>query len=444
MSYHPETICVQEGWQPKNGEPRVLPIFQSTTFKYDSSELVGDLFDLKVPGHFYTRLSNPTAEAPEKKLAALEGGVGALMTSSGQAASLIAILNLCNSGDHFISSGSIYGGTTNLFNVTFKKLGIEVTFVDPYATADEIQAAFKPNTRAVFGETIANPALTILDIEKFAGVAHANGVPMIVDNTFPTPVLCRPIDFGADIVTYSTSKYLDGHAVALGGMIVDSGRFDWKASGKFPGLTEPDPSYHGLVYTEAFGAAAFIVKARVQLMRDLGSAPAPMNAFLLNLGMETLHLRMQRHCSNAEAVAAFLEKHPSVSWINYPGLPSSKDAALVKKYLPHGTCGVISFGVKGGRQAAVRFMDSLKLAVIVVHVADARTGVLHPASTTHIVSSPTNSSSPPVSALISCDYPSASRTWTISSRTWIKPLRANEATPGRAPRAEHNNPRTLS
>ena len=383
MTQHPDTLCVQEGWKPKNGEPRVLPIFQSTTFKYDSSEHVGDLFDLKAPGHFYTRLSNPTSEAAEKKIAALEGGVGALMTSSGQAASLIAILNLCNSGDHFIASGSLYGGTTNLFNVTFKKLGIEVTFVDPYATETEIQAAFQPNTRAVFGETIANPALTVFDIEKFARAAHAHGVPLIVDNTFPTPILCRPIDFGADIVTYSTSKYLDGHAVALGGMIVDSGRFDWKASGKFPGLTDPDPSYHGLVYTETFGAAAFIVKARVQLMRDLGSSPAPMNAFLLNLGMETLHLRMERHCRNAEAVAAFLEKHASVAWVNYPGLPSSKDAALVKKYLPRGACGVISFGVKGGRQAAVRFMDSLKLAAIVVHVADARTGVLHPASTTH-------------------------------------------------------------
>ena len=383
MKHHIDTLCVQEGWHPKNGEPRVLPIYQSTTFKFDSSEHVGDLFDLKVPGHFYTRLSNPTAEAVEKKLAALEGGIGALMTSSGQSASLIAILNLCNSGDHFIASGSLYGGTTNLFTVTFKKLGIDVTFVDPYAAEVDIQAAFKPNTRALFGETIANPALTVLDIERFARVAHANGVPLIVDNTFPTPVLCRPIDFGADLVTYSTSKYLDGHAVALGGMIVDSGRFDWKASGKFPGLTEPDPSYHGLIYTEAFGAAAFIVKARAQLLRDLGCAPAPMNAFLLNLGMETLHLRMERHCRNAEAVAAFLETNPSVAWINYPGLPSSVDAALVKKYLPHGAGGVISFGVKGGRQAAIRFMDKLKLAAIVVHVADARTGVLHPASTTH-------------------------------------------------------------
>ena len=383
MNFHPDTLCVQAGWQPKNGEPRVLPVFQSTTFKYDSSEHVGDLFDLKVPGHFYTRLSNPTAEAVENKIAALEGGVGALMTASGQAASLIAILTLCGSGDHFIASGALYGGTTKLFSVTLKKLGIEVTYVDPYASDDAIQAAFRPTTRAVFGETIANPALTVFDIERFARVAHANGVPLIVDNTFPTAVLCRPFAFGADIVTYSTSKYLDGHAVSLGGMIVDGGRFDWRASGKFPGLTEPDPSYHGTVYTDAFGPAAFIVKARAQLMRDLGAAPSPMNAFLLNLGMETLHLRMERHCRNAEAVAAFLERHPAVTWVNYPGLPASKDAALVKKYLPRGTCGVISFGVKGGRAAAVRFMDSLKLAAIVVHVADARTGVLHPASTTH-------------------------------------------------------------
>ena len=383
MNFHLDTLCVQAGWQPKNGEPRVLPVFQSTTFKYDSSEHVGDLFDLKVPGHFYTRLSNPTAEAVENKIAALEGGVGALMTASGQAASLIAILNLCGSGDHFIASGAIYGGTTNLFSVTLKKLGIEVTYVDPYASDDAIQAAFRPTTRAVFGETIANPALTVFDIERFARVAHANGVPLIVDNTFPTAVLCRPFAFGADIVTYSTSKYLDGHAVSLGGMIVDGGRFDWRASGKFPGLTEPDPSYHGTVYADAFGPSAFIVKARAQLMRDLGAAPSPMNAFLLNLGMETLHLRMERHCRNAEAVAAFLERHPAVTWVNYPGLPASKDAALVKKYLPRGTCGVIAFGIKGGRAAAVRFMDSLKLAAIVVHVADARTGVLHPASTTH-------------------------------------------------------------
>ncbi len=383
MSTHLDTLCVQAGWQPKNGEPRVLPIYQSTTFKYDSSAEVGDLFDLKCAGHFYTRLSNPTTEAVENKIAALEGGVGALMTSAGQAAALIAILNICNSGDHFIASSALYGGSTNLFSVTLKKMGIEVTYVDPMASDHLLCAALRPNTRLIFGETIANPALTLLDIERFANFAHANGLPLIVDNTFPTPVLCRPMDFGADIVTYSTSKYLDGHAVALGGMIVDSGRFDWKASNQFPGLTEPDPSYHGLIYTEAFGAAAYIVKARVQLMRDLGSTPSPMNAFLLNLGMETLHLRMMRHCQNAETIAAFLQKHPAVSWVNYPGLPGAPQADLVKKYLPKGTCGVISFGVRGGREAAVRFMDSLHLVAIVVHVADARTGVLHPASTTH-------------------------------------------------------------
>ena len=382
-SGHLDTLCVQGGWEPKNGEPRVMPVFQSTTFKYDSSEHVGDLFDLKTAGHFYTRLSNPSAEVVEKKLAALEGGVGAMLTSSGQAATTATLLTICRAGDHFVSAASIYGGTVNLFNVTLKKLGIEVTFVRPDATEADIQAAFRPNTKAVFGETVANPALDVLDIETFAKVAHANAVPLIVDNTFPTPVLCRPFEFGADIVIHSTSKYLDGHAVALGGAVVDSGRFDWKASGKFPEFTEPDPSYHGLVYTEAFGAAAFIVKARVQFLRDIGAAPAPMNAFLTNLGMETLHLRMERHCRNAEAVAAFLEKHPAIAWVNYPGLASSKDAALVRKYLPRGTCGVISCGIRGGRAAAVKFMDSLKLVAIVVHVADVRSSVLHPASSTH-------------------------------------------------------------
>ncbi|MCL2105133.1 MAG: PLP-dependent transferase [Kiritimatiellaeota bacterium] len=382
-SGHLDTLCVQGGWEPKNGEPRVMPVFQSTTFKYDSSEHVGDLFDLKAAGHFYTRLSNPSAEVVEKKLAALEGGVGAMLTSSGQAATTATLLTLCRAGDHFVSAASIYGGTVNLFNVTLKKLGIEVTFVRPDATEADLQAAFRPNTKAVFGETVANPALDVLDIETFAKVAHANAVPLIVDNTFPTPVLCRPFDFGADIVIHSTSKYLDGHAVALGGAVVDSGRFDWKASDKFPEFTEPDPSYHGLVYTEAFGAAAFIVKARVQFLRDIGAAPAPMNAFLTNLGMETLHLRMERHCRNAEAVAAFLEKHPAIAWVNYPGLASSKDAALVRKYLPRGTCGVISCGIRGGRAAAVKFMDSLKLVAIVVHVADVRSSVLHPASSTH-------------------------------------------------------------
>ena len=382
-SQHIDTRCVQVGWEPRNGEPRVMPIVQSTTYRYDSSEHIGNLFDLKAAGHFYTRLSNPSAEVAEKKIAALEGGVGAMLTASGQAASTAALLTLCKAGDHFISCASIYGGTVNLFNVTLKKLGIEVTFVSPDASEADIQAAFRPNTKAVFGETIANPALDVLDIERFAKVAHANAVPLIVDNTFATPVLCRPFDFGADLVVHSTSKYLDGHAVALGGALVDGGRFDWEASGKFPEFTQPDPSYHGLVYTEAFGAAAFIVKARVQFMRDIGPAPAPMNAFLINLGMETLHLRMERHCRNAEAVAAFLERHPSVAWVNYPGLASSKDAALVRKYLPRGVCGVISCGIKGGREAAMKFMDSLKLVAIVVHVADTRSSVLHPASSTH-------------------------------------------------------------
>lgn len=383
MARHLDTLCVQAGWEPKNGEARVVPIAQSTTFRYESGEHVGDLLDLKAAGHFYTRLSNPTAEAAEKKIAALEGGVGAMMTSSGQAASLITVLNLCRSGDHFVAASTIYGGTVNLFSVTLKKLGIEVTYVDPCASDEEIEAAIQPNTRLVFGETVANPALTIFDIERFAAVAHANGIPLVVDNTFPTAVLCRPLDFGADIVVYSTSKYLDGHAVSLGGMIVDGGRFDWGASGKFSEFTEPDASYHGLIYTEAFGAAAFIAKARVQLMRDLGPAPAPMNAFLLNLGMETLHLRMERHCRNAEAAAEFLAAHSAVSWVVYPGMKGSQDAELAQKYLPRGSCGVVSFGLKGGREAAMRFMDSAKLAAIVVHVADARTGVLHPASTTH-------------------------------------------------------------
>jgi len=380
---HLDTLCVQGGWAPKNGEPRVMPIIQSTTYKYDSSAHIGDLFDLKAAGHFYTRLSNPSAEAVEKKIAALEGGVGAMLTASGQAATTAIILTLCKAGDHFISAASIYGGTANLFNVTLRKLDIEVSFVPPDVTEAALQAAFRPNTKAVFGETIANPALDVLDIEMFAKVAHANAVPLIVDNTFPTPVLCRPFDFGADIIIHSTSKYLDGHAVALGGAVVDGGRFDWRASGKFPEFTEPDPSYHGLVYTDAFGPAAFIVKARVQFLRDIGAAPAPMNAFLLNLGIETLHLRMERHCRNAETVAAFLEQHPAVAWVNYPGLASSKDAAHVKKYLPRGTCGVISCGIKGGRAAAEKFMDSLKLVAVVVHVADARSCVLHPASSTH-------------------------------------------------------------
>ena len=383
MSENVDTICVQGGYQPGNGESRTPPIIQATTFKYQSSEQMSRLFDLSESGYFYTRLQNPTNDTVAAKICELEGGAAAMLTSSGQAANFFALFNICNNGDHIVASSAIYGGTFNLINVTMRKMGVECTFVSPDCTEEELEAAFQPNTKAVFGESISNPALIVLDFEKFANAAHRHGVPLIVDNTFPTPIMCRPFEFGADIVVHSTSKYLDGHAVSLGGMIVDGGHFDWKASGKFPGLTQPDPSYHGLIYTETFGAAAYIVKARAQLMRDLGSAPAPMNAFLLNLGMETLHLRVERHCRNAERVAAYLEKHPCVSWVNYPGLPSSKSAALVKKYLPHGTCGVISFGVKGGRQAAVRFMDHLKLAAIVVHVADARTGVLHPASTTH-------------------------------------------------------------
>ncbi len=380
--YSIDTNCIQGGYEPKNGEPRVLPIYQSTTFKYDSSEHVGKLFDLEAEGFFYTRLANPTVDAVERKIAALEGGVGSLCTSSGQAASLLAILNICGSGDHMISSAAIYGGTTNLFAVTFKKIGIDVTFINPDATEEEIQAEFRENTKLVFTETLANPALVVTDIEKFAKLAHKNGVPLFVDNTFATPINCRPIEFGADIVIHSTSKYMDGHAVALGGVIVDSGNFNWD-NGKFPGLSTPDDSYHGMIYTKACGKSAFIVKARVQLMRDLGATPSPNNAFLLNLGLETLHLRMERHCSNALTVAKWLEANDKIAWVNYPGLESNRYYELAKKYLPNGTCGVISFGLKGGRDAAVHLMDNLKLAAIVVHVADVRTSVLHPASTTH-------------------------------------------------------------
>ncbi|HIU48564.1 MAG TPA: O-acetylhomoserine aminocarboxypropyltransferase/cysteine synthase [Candidatus Avimonoglobus intestinipullorum] len=378
-----ETTCVQEGYHPKNGEPRVLPIYQSTTFKYDTCDYMGKLFDLEADGYFYTRLANPTVGCVEEKIAKLEGGVGAMMTSSGQAASLLAVMNICSAGDHIICSAAVYGGTFNLLDVTLKRFGIDVTFVNPDADYDELDQAFQENTKAVFGETIANPALNVLDIEKFAKLAHAHQVPLIVDNTFATPILCRPIDFGADIVTHSTSKYMDGHAVSLGGVIVDSGKFDWAKSGKFPGLTTADESYHGVVYTEKFGASAFIVKARVQLMRDLGSSPSPQNAFLLNLGLETLHLRMRAHSDNALKVAQFLENDSRVSWVNYPGLASSPYKDLVQKYLPNGTSGVISFGVKGGRDAAMRVLDSLKIAAIVTHVADARTCALHPASTTH-------------------------------------------------------------
>lgn len=378
-----ETLCVQEGYKPKNGEPRVLPICQSTTFKYDSSDYMGKLFDLEESGFFYTRLANPTASAVEKKIAALEGGVGAMLTSSGQAATMAAVMNIAGAGDNIVCSAAVYGGTFNLLGVTLEKYGISTTFVDPDAPIEELQKAIKPNTKAVLGETIANPSLVVLDIEKFAKLAHDNAIPLIVDNTFATPILCRPFEFGADIVVHSTSKYFDGHACALGGVIVDSGNFDWAKSGKFPGLTTPDESYHGITYTEHFGKAAYISKALVQLMRDMGMSPAPMNAFLLNLGLETLHLRMAQHSNNARRVAEFLENDERISWVNYPGLKSSKYSSLVDKYLPNGTSGVVSFGVKGGRQAAVKFLDSLKLAAIVTHVADARTCALHPASSTH-------------------------------------------------------------
>ena len=379
------TICVQGGWEPKKGEPRVLPIYQSTTFKYETSEQMADLFDLKASGYFYTRLQNPTNDAVASKIAELEGGVAAMLTSSGQAASFYSIFNICEAGDHFVSAASIYGGTFNLFSVTMKKLGIECTFVDADASEEELQSAFRPNTKALFGETIANPVLSVLDIEKFARVAHKNGVPLIVDNTFPTPINCRPIEFGADIVIHSTTKYMDGHATAVGGCIVDSGNFDWEAhADKFPGLTEPDPSYHGLAYSKAFGKGAYITKATAQLMRDLGSIQSPENAFLLNLGLETLHLRMPRHCENALKVAEYLEKHPKVAWVNYSGLKSSKYYELAQKQFTNGmSCGVVTFGLKGGRDVSIRFMDSLKLACIVTHVADARTCVLHPASHTH-------------------------------------------------------------
>lgn len=381
-NYQIDTACIQGGYQPKSGDPRVLPIYQSTTFKYDTAEIMGQLFDLEIAGDFYTRLSNPTLSAVEAKIAELEGGVGAMVTASGQAATLISVLNICRSGDHVVSSSMLYGGTYNLFSKTMHEMGIEFTFVNPDADESELNEAFRANTRLVFAESLANPALVILDIEKFARLAHGHGVPLIIDNTFPTPVNCRPFDFGADLVVHSTSKYMDGHAVALGGVIVDSGRFNW-ASGKYPELTEPDESYHGIIYTRQFGPAAYIAKCRTHLMRDIGPQASPFNAFLLNLGLETLYLRMERHCRNAEAVAAFLAAHPHVSWVNYPNLPDNPYHALAKKYMPNGTCGVISFGVKGGRSAAMRFMNALQLAAIVIHVADARTCVLHPASTTH-------------------------------------------------------------
>lgn len=378
-----DSICVQGTYKPKNGEPRVIPIVQSTTYKYDSSVEMGNLFDLKESGYFYSRLQNPTCDNVADKITALEGGVAGMLTGSGQSANFYAVFNIAQAGDHIVSSSAIYGGTFNLFNVTMRKLGIDFTFVSPHATAEEIQAAIQPNTKAIFGETISNPSLDILDIETFAKVAHDNGIPLIVDNTFATPINCRVFDFGVDIVTHSTTKYLEGHASTIGGAIVDSGNFDWTQNDKFPGLTTPDDSYHGLVYAESFGKGAYITKATVQLMRDLGSVQSPNDAFLLNVGIESLHLRMARHCENALAVAKYLQKHPKITWVKCAMLPEDDQYSLAQKYMPNGTCGVVSFGVKGGRDAATVFMDSLQMAAIVTHVADARTCCLHPASTTH-------------------------------------------------------------
>lgn len=378
-----DSICVQGTYKPKNGEPRVIPIVQSTTYKYDSSAEMGDLFDLKASGYFYSRLQNPTCDNVASKITALEGGVAGMLTGSGQAANFYAIFNIAQAGDHIVSSSAIYGGTFNLFNVTMRKLGLDFTFVSPHATEEEIQAAIKPNTKAIFGETISNPSLDILDIEAFANVAHKNGIPLIVDNTFATPINCRVFDYGVDIVTHSTTKYMEGHASTIGGAIVDSGNFDWTQNDKFPGLTTPDDSYHGIVYSESFGKAAYITKATVQLMRDLGSVQSPNVAFLLNVGLESLHLRMQRHCENALAVAKYLQKHPKISWVKCAMLPEDDQYSLAQRYMPKGTCGVVSFGIKGGREAATTFMDSLEMAAIVTHVADARTCCLHPASTTH-------------------------------------------------------------
>lgn len=378
------TLCVQAGWEPKNGDPRVLPIIQSTTFKYDNSEEMAMLFDLKKEGYFYTRLQNPTNDAVASKIAALEGGVGAVLTSSGQAANFFAVFNICGAGDHIVTSNEIYGGTFNLFGVTLEKLGIECTFVNPEACEEEIQAAFRPNTKLLFGETISNPSCNVLDIEKFSRIAHKNGVPLIIDNTFATPVNCRPFEWGADIITHSTTKYMDGHATQVGGCVVDSGNFDWEAHAeKYPGLTTPDESYHGLTYTKAFGKMAYCTKLVSQLMRDLGSIPAPQNSFLLNLGLETLHLRMPQHCRNAQCVAEFLSNDPRVAWVNYSGLKGDANYERAQKYLPNGSCGVMAFGLKGTRETAIKFMDSLELIAIVTHVADARTCVLHPASHTH-------------------------------------------------------------
>ena len=384
MSDSVDTICVQGGWKPHSGEPRVLPIYQSTTFKYDTSEHMGKLFALEASGYFYTRLQNPTNDAVAAKICELEGGAAAMLTSSGQAATFYSIFNIAEAGDHIVSSAALYGGTSNLFTVTMKRMGITFTLVDPDVDETELAKAFRPNTKAVFAETISNPALVVLDIEKFARQAHAHGVPLIVDNTFATPVNCRPFDFGADIVTHSTTKYMDGHAMQVGGAIVDSGNFDWERfSEKFPGLTTPDASYHGIIYTRQFGKSAYIMKAVAQLMRDLGSIPAPMNSFLLNVGLETLHLRMPKHCANAQKVAEHLASCDEVAWVNYPGLKGNPYYDLAQKYMPNGTCGVIAFGLKGDRKTAEAFMDHLKFIAIVTHVADARTCILHPASHTH-------------------------------------------------------------
>ncbi len=378
------TICVQGGWQPKTGEPRVLPIYQSTTFKYDTSEQMGKLFDLEASGYFYTRLQNPTNDTVAQKICDLEGGVAAMLTSSGQAANFYAVFNICETGDHFICSSNVYGGTFNLFGITMKKMGIDVTFVDPEISEEDLEKEFKENTKCVFGESISNPSCVVFDFEKFSKAAHKHGVPLIIDNTFATPINCRPFEFGADIVTHSTTKYMDGHAMAVGGAIVDSGNFDWAAhADKFPGMTEPDESYHGLIYCERFGKAGYITKATTQIMRDLGSIQSPMNAFLLNVGLETLHLRMKRHCENAQKVAEYLEANENVAWVNYPGLKSNKYYERAQKYMPDGTCGVMCFGIKGGREESIKFMDSLEFIAMVTHVADARSCVLHPASHTH-------------------------------------------------------------
>ena len=380
----PGSLCVQAGYKPKNGEPIEVPIIQSTTFKYDDSDEMAQLFDLKKEGYFYTRLQNPTNDAVAAKIAALEGGVGCVLTSSGQAANFYAVFNICEAGDHIVTSNEIYGGTFNLFGVTLKKLGIECTFVSPEASEEEIQAAFRPNTKLLFGETISNPGCAVLDIEKFARIAHKNGVPLVVDNTFATPINCRPFEWGADIVTHSTTKYMDGFATQVGGAVIDSGNFDWLAHAeKFPGLTTPDESYHGLTYVKAFGKMGYTTKLVAQLMRDLGSIPAPQNSFLLNIGLQTLHLRMAQHCKNAQKVAEFLHDEPKVAWVHYCGLPDDKAYALGQKYLPNGSCGVIAFGLKGTRETAIKWMDSLEIINIVTHVADARTCVLHPASHTH-------------------------------------------------------------